>query len=177
MSTWLCFENVTSCDYPFFTYIPTYYVTVYVSALTSRITFFGLFEVSFWQLSIMPRYCAVFNCPAADDDTSRALHKFPHESHIAGEWTAFVRASGKPNFTLKPYSKICSNHFQSSDYHPLSYKHRKKLLSHAVPSIRVSKDKPCNTLVSDCQDWPYILVFFLFSKLHFQPIFCKGHCL
>lgn len=61
------------------------------------------------------KYCSVAACPSKSTDGAK-LHFFPRDDGQRETWAAFVRDSGRNNWSPKPASKICSLHFSEECY-------------------------------------------------------------
>ena len=71
----------------------------------------------------MPSQCSVSKCKSV-----KKLHSFPSDTDVKEKWSQFCK---KPvTWTPSQSSKICSKHFQPSDF-----RSKGRLMPYAVPTI------------------------------------------
>ena len=91
-------------------------------------------------------YCCVPDCKNASAQQKEkellglskvSFHSFPTDSNRMKMWIIKIKRDPGPEFVINKYTKICSEHFTSSDYFPTSDKpnSRRRLLPTAVPSV------------------------------------------
>ena len=84
----------------------------------------------------MPGYkCSVKDCYSSELSDGITLHRFPNEGQELQKWIDFV---GKPDFSPKVSSRICSLHFLDSEY---THRNGKKIIKqNAIPSVYLDDD-------------------------------------
>ncbi|CAN8026773.1 unnamed protein product [Ixodes persulcatus] len=97
----------------------------------------------------MPFHCCVPLCKQKGlKDASGnkvSLFAFPSDPVVRKKWVIAIKRDEGKHFTITKYTKLCSGHFQQSDYLPNVAGNRRYLKQQAVPSVfafNVSKKPP-----------------------------------
>ena len=78
-------------------------------------------------------YCAVPECSNRSSKPDLHFHRFPVNADRRKQWCAAIRRDLGADFTITAHTRICSDHFLSSDYRKT--KHSTRLELTAVPSV------------------------------------------
>ncbi|KAG0443948.1 hypothetical protein HPB47_014354, partial [Ixodes persulcatus] len=89
------------------------------------------------------RTSAVVTATPTEEEVS--LFAFPSDPVVRKKWVIAIKRDEGKHFTITKYTKLCSGHFQQSDYLPNVAGNRRYLKQQAVPSVfafNVSKKPP-----------------------------------
>ncbi|CAN7981346.1 unnamed protein product, partial [Ixodes pacificus] len=102
----------------------------------------------------MPFHCCVPLCKQKGlkdaSGNKMSLFAFPSDPVVRKKWVIAIKRDEGKHFTITKYTKLCSGHFQQSDYPPNVAGNRRYLKQQAVPSVfafnvskKPPKKKPC----------------------------------
>lgn len=86
----------------------------------------------------MPHHCCVPHCTSNSTKTDQELsfHTFPRDPVISKKWIVAIRRDVGIDFRINKETRVCSLHFDKTDYYPTTELHvRRRLRGGACPSI------------------------------------------
>ncbi|KAK3108725.1 hypothetical protein FSP39_014186 [Pinctada imbricata] len=86
----------------------------------------------------MPHHCCVPHCTSNSAKTGKdvSFHTFPRDPVVSKKWIVAIRRDVGKDFRVNKETRVCSLHFEKSDYFPTTELHTRKVLrGGSCPSI------------------------------------------